>query len=103
MPSCGKGNSRLSNSHPAPNVSDVTLGVPYVHDEPAVAGGCEGEPESSSHAPGTGRVYRCFGPVPSPVTTGSRRPWHPSNEGRAGHAATRSTYESGAIKDARHA
>src|SRR5947208_14708923 len=68
MPRSGKWNSRLSNPHPEPNVCDVhhTASRTFTPNQPSPAG-ARPEPESSSRASGTPRLYWFCGPVPPPL------------------------------------
>src|SRR4051794_16184645 len=58
MPSCGNDTSWLSNPHPEPNVLDNhhSASRTFTTNQPSLAG-ARPEPESSSRASSTGRVY----------------------------------------------
>ena len=68
MPNCGNHASRLSNTHPEPNVSDVIHSVSrtFTTNQPSPVG-ARPAPESSSCASGMSRLY----PSTSGATIGS--------------------------------
>src|SRR2546426_8401488 len=73
MPSCGNSKFRLSNEHSEPDgcfspFSDVNhwASRTFKTNQPSPAG-ARPEPESSSGASGTARVYGRFGAVPPPL------------------------------------
>src|SRR5207244_11619298 len=95
MPNCGNSKSRLSKEHSEPDgffppFSDVNhwASRTFTTNQPWAAG-ARPEPESSSDASGTARVYGCFGPAPPPpsLLPATRETYCEAFSGRLGQVA----------------